>query len=51
VYNRPNPIAAGHRHKGPDTGRRRAPCVAITLAVIDTGADFSTNKNTKTVEP
>jgi len=36
---------------GPDTGRRTDPCVVITHAVIDTGADFSTNKNTKTVEP
>lgn len=51
VYNRPDPLAAGHRRKGPDTGRRTDPCVVITHAVIDTGADFSTNKNTKTVEP
>ena len=26
-------------------------CVAVTLLVINTGADFSTNKNIKTVEP
>ncbi|AYG45917.1 hypothetical protein DV532_17115 [Pseudomonas sp. Leaf58] len=26
-------------------------CVAVTLTVINTGADFSTNKNIKTVEP
>jgi len=32
--------------KGMDTGRRRVPCVAIAIAAIETGADFSTNKNT-----
>ena len=51
VYNRSVPSTIGHRCKGLDTGRRKETCVAITLVVIDTGADFSTNKNIKTVEP
>ncbi|PYB71020.1 hypothetical protein DMX11_21250 [Pseudomonas sp. LB-090624] len=36
----------GHGH-----GSAYQSCVAVTLVVINTGADFSTNKNIKTVEP
>jgi hypothetical protein len=51
VYNHPAQEPRDGGEKGLDTGRRRFPCVAITLVVIDTGADLPTNKNTQTVEP
>jgi hypothetical protein len=51
VYNRSPPTLRDGSAKGLDTGRRKSSCVAITLVVIDTGADFPTNKNTQTVEP
>jgi hypothetical protein len=51
VYNRSTPTPRDGGEKGLDTGRRPIACVAITLVVIDTGADLPTNKNTQTVEP
>ncbi|PJX09210.1 hypothetical protein CQW32_16935 [Pseudomonas putida] len=47
----PRPDPCGTSVIGPGHGSAYQSCVAVTLLVINTGADFSTNKNIKTVEP
>ena len=45
------PDHCGTSVNGPGHGSAYQSCVAVALLVINTGADFSTNKNIKTVEP
>ncbi|WP_230855409.1 hypothetical protein, partial [Pseudomonas putida] len=47
----PRPDPCGTSVNGSGHGSAYQSCVAVTLLVINTGADFSTNKNIKTVEP